>query len=873
MSDVEPENITIHEGDEDTPEYDDKGALVKITHSDGSITISLDGSPINQDKSGPTKWFDDLSDKISSDELSRIADDLIRGIEDDIETRKDWLEERADGIKLLGLKIEKAGMGAGAGGAPVEGMSAVRHPLLQEAVLRFQANARAELLPTDGPVKIRVDGNNGNVQEDQLANALENDLNHYLTSVATEYYPDTDRMLLMLGFGGTSFKKVYFCPIRNRPVSETVDAEDLIVNNTATDLANAKRVTHRSYLRPSVVRRLQLLGVYRDIDLSTPQQRTLDAAQQQKMVQQGITESTMRPDDRDREIYECYCELDVAGFEHTKRSKPTGLEIPYRVTIDVSSKQILSIVRNYDEDTKDMPEARATFVKYTFVPGFGFYDIGLLAILGNTTVAVTAGWRELLDAGMFSAFPGFLIAKAGARQKTNILRVPPGGGVEVDTAGVPINQAVMALPYKEPSQALMALVEEMAQTGMRVGGTSELQVGEGRADAPVGTTLAMIDQATKVLNSVHKRLHAAQSEEFRLLAGCFREHPESFWERNKKQTYPWDQETLKRALEDYDLSPQADPNTASHAQRMMKVQALLTLAGTQPALYDPIAVNITALEALGWSNPEQFMAPPEAQAAPPPELIQAQAKMKAEDTKAQASMVTAQARMMDAKAKSGGLAGGGPAGQVDTQADMMNAKAKLMDSQTKAFSAKLSAKQALSEAHEREADRDQETQNDRVRLALETMKEHAKVTGDREHEAMGADKDRALEAHKAAMEHARHADQMILEQQKMEHEAHLSERDRQDEMVNAHLDRQAASQERTSKAKGAKAKPRKKRAFGGAVTADDIAPDVVADLEAVIREEIKSEMAKISRALTAEKVVVRDEKGRIIGTRLKTDED
>ena len=658
-NDTEPQDIVIHEGGEDTPEYNDRGALVKITHADGSITISLDGSPINGQDEKPKKWFDDLSDKISDDELSRIAEDLIRGIEDDIETRKDWLEERADGIKLLGLKIEKAGMGAGAGAAPVEGMSTVRHPLLQEAVLRFQANARSELLPTDGPVKIRVDGNNGNVQEDQLANALENDLNHYLTSTASEYYPDTDRMLLMLGFGGTAFKKVYFCPIRNRPVSETVDAEDLIVNNTATDLANARRVTHRSYLRPSVVKRLQLLGVYRDIDLMTPVQRTLDAAKKQKMAQQGITESTMRSDDRDREIYECYCELDVKGFEHKKGGKETGLEIPYRVTIDVSSKQILSIVRNYDEDTKDLPEARVTFVKYTFVPGFGFYDIGLLSILGNTTVAVTAGWRELLDAGMFSAFPGFLIAKAGARQKTSILRVPPGGGVEVDTAGVPINQAVMPLPYKEPSQALMALVEEMAQTGMRVGGTSELQVGEGRADAPVGTTLAMIDQATKVLNAVHKRLHASQAEEFRLLAGCFREHPESFWERNKKQAFPWDQETLKRALDDYDLTPQADPNTASHSQRVMKVQALLTLAAAQPALYDPIAINITALEALGWSNPEQFMAPPSAQAAPPPELIQAQAKMKADDTKAQASMVSAQASMLTAQAKSKeGLAGG-----------------------------------------------------------------------------------------------------------------------------------------------------------------------------------------------------------------------
>ncbi|NBS37641.1 MAG: hypothetical protein EBS71_09800, partial [Actinobacteria bacterium] len=378
-------------------------------------------------------------------------------------------------------------------------MSKVRHPLLLEAVLRFQANARSELLPTDGPVKVRNDSLSGGIEVDQQADALEKDLNHYLTAVATEYYPDSDRMLLMLGFGGTSFKKVYNCPIRNRPVSETVDADDLIVNNAATDLANAKRVTHRLFMRPSTVKRLQILGVYKDTDLSVPNAPKLDSLQREEKAQQGLMPETQNPEDRDREIYECYCELDIKGFEHRHKGKITGLEIPYIVTIDVSSRQALSIVRNYNEDTKKLPVARKRFVKYTFVPGMGFYDIGLLHILGNTTNAITAAWRELLDAGMYSNFPGFLMADTGARQNTNIFRVPPGGGALVKTGGLPISQAVMPLPYQPPSQALMQLVDNMATTGQRIGGTSESMVGEGKAELPVGTALAMIEQAAKVM--------------------------------------------------------------------------------------------------------------------------------------------------------------------------------------------------------------------------------------------------------------------------------------------------------------------------------------------------------------------------------------
>jgi hypothetical protein len=710
-------DVIIEADDGPAPELNDNEPILRIEHDDGSISISMDGKSL-VDQPGKAKggWFDNLVEDIDQGALGSIADDLLRGIEDDIESRRDWIEGRAQGIKLLGLKLEIPGLGGSADGAPVEGMSKVRHPLLLEAVLRFQANARSELLPTDGPVKIRDDNNNGTLEEDTLANSLERDLNHYLTATASEYYPDTDRMLLMLGFGGTSFKKVYFCPLRGRPVSESVDADDLIVNNSATDLRNAKRITHRSMMRSSTVRRLQILGVYRDVDLPMAKDPDLDAAQREERAQQGISAGSFRPEDRDREIYEVYCELDIPGFEHKYKGKESGLEIPYRVTIDLSSREVLSIVRNYDEDEAQLPEARTNFIKYTFVPGLGFYDIGLLHILGNTTNAITAAWRELLDSGMYANFPGFLMADNGARQNTNIFRVPPGGGALVKTGGMPINQAIMPLPYNNgAAPSLMSLVSNMAETGMRVGGTSEMQVGEGRADAPVGTTLAMIDQATKVMNAVHKRMHSAQAQEFQLLARCFHENPESFWQRNKKPAYAWDEQTFLAALDNCNLVPQADPNTASHSQRMMKIMGLKQLQQGNPSLYDPIAIDTAALQAMGWSNPSQFMVPPSSlQNKPPPEVQYAQAmvQIKKQEADAKTAMVGVKQQEVAAKMQeAGALAGGQPQGPtIEDQIKMAELQARQQEMQ-------LDQKDSMMDAINRKRDRESRERLAAVKLA------------------------------------------------------------------------------------------------------------------------------------------------------------
>jgi hypothetical protein len=730
--------IRVEAADEgaDTPEFDAGGNVVKIEHGDGSVTISLDGQPVEKSAEKPknTAWFANLVGQIDAMELSRISGDLLQGIAADIESRRDWIEARTHGIALLGIKVDIPGVQGAADGAPVEGMSKVRHPLLLESVLRFQANARSEMLPTDGPVKIRNDNNNAELKEDQMANALERDLNHYLTNVAKEYYPDTDRMLLMLGFGGTSFKKVYNCPLRGRPVSESIDADDLIVNQAATDLANAKRKTHRVLMRSSTVKRLQILDVYVDVDLSTPLDPKQDPLRDAEAAQQGVKPTAARPDDRDREIYECYCELDIKDFEHKVGGSPSGLEIPYRVTIDVSSQKILSIVRNFKKPRhdKDLPVEITRFVKYTFVPGLGFYDIGLLHILGNTTNAITAAWRELLDAGMYACFPGFLISDQGGRQNTNVFRVPPGGGAQIKTGGMKIGDAIMNLPYKEPSAALAQLADNMATTGMRIGGTSEQQVGEGRADAPVGTTLANIEQAVKVLNAVHKRMHAAQAEEFKLLVECFRENPQAFWQSGTRSNTEWDEATFTAALADVELSPQADPNTASSSQRIMKIMALKQLQQANPSMYDPVAIDTAALQAIGWSNPQQFFVPPQAMSAPPPELQEKQAEIANKTKTADAQMITAQSRAAEVRAKIGagafapkpGLGAAGPdlPTEEEKHLQIAEAHAKVQDSSTRAMDAETRRKALAIDLHERE---DEATN----RAADRSSKEHLAVLG------------------------------------------------------------------------------------------------------------------------------------------------
>ena len=633
----EPDAIDVDVSDM-LDSVDPEKNLVEIELPDGSVTINL-GSDLAAGGSNQDTTFDaNLADQIDDVLLAQIADELIRGIDDDNQSRSEWLETRAEGIKMLGFQLESPSSSGAAGSAPLEGMSRFRHPILAEAAIRFQANARGELLPADGPVKVRNDDPNSTPAEDNDGDALERDMNHYLTSTDKDYYPDTDRMLFWVGFGGCGFKKIYHDPLKRRPKSASVAAEDLIVSNAAIDLASAPRITQRFFMNRSMLKRMQIVGAYRDVDIPDQSDVKRGVVDEAKDAVSGVTPSLSgEAKDRELEFYETYCDLNIPGFEHKdKGGKETGLAVPYKVTIAVESKMILEVRRNWDADD-ELCMPCEVFVKYPFLPAIGFYDLGLLHILGNTAMAATAGVREGLDAGMFANFPGFLYSKQGGKQNSMDFRVAPGSGAQIDTAGGRIQDFVMPLPYKEMGPGMMQLLESIISTGQRVGGTAETNVGEGRQDAPVGTTIALIEQATKPMDAVHKRIHAAQAREFELLVDKFREDPESFSRGNKRPAKEWNKDQLLRALDNYDLVPAADPNVSSSMQRIGKAQALYQLAKDDPAAFDVTEVRKVVLRAMGWGQPDAFLNQNQQAAAP--------------DPKAEAALIAAQAAQTNAQAK------------------------------------------------------------------------------------------------------------------------------------------------------------------------------------------------------------------------------
>lgn len=657
---LEGQDVTVQADGLDAPAFDPETGTIQIPTEDGSVTIAF-GPPKPERKE--SDFADNLAEDLSEVELSALAEKILLGIEADSQSRSAWLENMSAGISLLGLETKTPRGAAASGSTPAEGVSTVDHPLLLEAVLRFQANALGELLPSDGPVKVRNDGE-GNALSERLAQALEKDMNHYLTKVAKEYYPDTDRMLLMLGFSGISFKKGYHDPIKRRPVIASIDAKDLIVSNAATDIEGAGRVTHRIMMRPSTLRRMQLVGAYRDVYLpvvgTNPIKNPVDAKIDQV---QGIAPPTYvdQEADQDRELFECYCEIEVPGYEHEIDGELTGLPLPYKVVIDKEARKILEIRRNWREDD-EFCLARNRIIAYTFIPGLGFYGIGLLNVLGNSTKAVTAAWRLMIDAGMFANFPGFLYLKSLAKQLTNQFRIPPGGGMPIDTVGNDIRSSVMPLPYKDPSAVFIQLIDNIANAAQRVGGTAEMQVGEGKQDAPVGTTLALIEQSTKLMSAVHKRMHSAQGQEFDMLKELLMEDPEALWRHNKKsevlkeliarsgqQQVSDEQDAAEErhrelfllALNDMELIPRADPNTSSQTERYMKVVAMRQMAATNSSI-NLNEVDKRAFRTMGIDDPDSLMNPP-----PPP----GSEKPAPEQIIAESTMIAAQARLQDSKTK------------------------------------------------------------------------------------------------------------------------------------------------------------------------------------------------------------------------------
>jgi hypothetical protein len=578
-------------------------------------------------------------------------------------------------------------------------------------------------------------------------------------------------MLLRIGVDGSVFKKVYHDPILRRPISRAVYGEDVIINNSATSIYDAKRITHRVMMAPSTLRRMQLAGAYLDIPIGDPGWKQKDAPELQSEEVSGVrkNESPER-DDRDHEIFECYCELDLEGFEHRTKGKPDGLAVPYKVAIDRESREVLEIRRNYNEDD-EMCLPKTFFVQFPFIRGFGIYGIGLSHLLGNIANGITAAWREFLDAGMFSNFPGLLAAKGSGRQDNSVIRIPPGGMKEIETGGLPIQQVVMGMPYKSPDATFVSFIQQLNQEGQRLGGTADIMVGEGRQDAPVGTTLALIEQAIKPLLATHKRLCAAQSDELQLLVERFREDPEALFRHKPSASgVSWDEQLVVKALNTYQIVTRADPNTASHLQRMLRNAALYMMAKDDPPAFDLTAIRRTCIRGIGFANPDQFL---NQNPQPPPP-----------SAKDQAAATTAQAALLDAQAKMGQL-------QLDTKNAPMEAQARQMDAQAKIVGAKAGVQKQQMATHTATI----QAQNEQMKPAMEQMKH--------QHESQENQADRQTELIKEQMQHAHEMRLAGIEQQgdlqkaQTDHAGRLAEvgAKHQTEIAKAGMDQQGRMQE------------------------------------------------------------------------------
>lgn len=637
--------VTITDGDDDPKEtVDPLTGISRIENPDGSVVI--DFAPKRPKADTDEGHGENLAIDLNSMDLSSLCSDLLEGIESDIMSRSELDQIFSRGIDLLGVKLEEASGEVNTNGT----VSKVWHPILMEAVVRYQANACAEMLPASGPVKARDDEPLTDPARMELTEAFEKDFNHYLTSVRKEYYPDTRRMFTAQGFYGTAFKKVYRCPMRRAPVSDYVSCANLIVSNDAVSLANAGRITHKSLMRPAVMKRMQILGVYADTALQQPNSQLSETDKKIKMAE-GINPQ-FRYQDTPYTIYECYTDIDPSEYGLEEKDAPAGLPLPYRVTIDKDSRAILEIRRNWKEDDDDY-KAIIRFVKYGFIPSLGFYDWGLVHLLGNTARALTAIERQLLDAGQFANFPGFLMSDRGARQETTQIRVPPGGGHAIKTGGQRIQDIIMPIPYKEPSTVLAALADKIAEDGKRLGMTAEVNVGEGRADVPVGTTIALIEQATKVMGAVHKQNHSSQQEEFEMLKDLFAEDPTALWKFARNPKRKWE---MAEEFADVEIVPASDPNVPSRIHRVMMAQSLAQLTTIFPNMNKQAALDVI-LSALGYNAASNLNPPPNPAAAPagppvdPSKMAMVQLKAQDMQRKAQTEVLQTQQKAQDTKVK------------------------------------------------------------------------------------------------------------------------------------------------------------------------------------------------------------------------------
>lgn len=609
------------------------GTAVDV-YEDGTVVIDT-AAPASADDYENDEFGANLAERMSDAALAGIADDLIDGVESDISSRSDLIAQYETGIDLLGTRIEDINTPASTG----RSVSRVGHPLLLETMIKFHAGAEAELLPAEGPAKIMTVGT-VTESEQELADDWEADFNFYLTETAEEYYPDTSSMLMHESYCGNAYKKVYRDAMRQRPVSESVSMLDLIVSEEAKTLQSAIRVTHQIQMSRTELRRMQIAGVYRDIDLGWSQAQPRpghDRVQQS----QGLSPNAMRPQDQPYIIWETDLNIDIDQFPvpgKWESKAPPGLPLPYKVTVDRQTRQVLAVYRNW-RDGDPLYHKRNMYVRFGLVPALGFHHWGFLHILGNHTRALRAIWRLLVDSGMFANFPGGVKLR-GARTATNEIAPAPGEWIDIDApGGTDIRQIMMALPYKSVDAVFMQLAQMIEEGAQRLGGNVMLETGEGRTNVPVGTMLSLIEQATQVMAAVHRRNHRAQKEELRLIRELFIENPADLTRFNPSPRRQWND---AQAFADMNLVPASDPNIPSHVHRVQIAVALMTVAQANPQMFDMREVIDRVLRTIRISSPEMLVVQPGAQPAAPVDPMAAMAQQKAAQQQQQAQQKMAE---------------------------------------------------------------------------------------------------------------------------------------------------------------------------------------------------------------------------------------
>jgi hypothetical protein len=557
-----------------------------------SVSIATDGVEIvfEAEREQPEDHDANLAEYIDDRELSTIASDLLDDFETDQSARKEWVDTYVDGLKLLGMKYEDRT-------EPWPGACGVFYPLLSEAAVRFQAESIMETFPASGPVKTQIVGKLSKDKED-AAERVKDDMNWRLTEQMPEYRPEHEKMLWSLSLAGSAFKKVYYDPALGRQVSMFVPAEDIVVPYGASDLRSSPRIAQIMRKTKNEVKKLQHAGFYRDVDLGEPT-GALDDIEKRKAEEQGMS-ATM--DDRYRIIEMCV-DLDLEGFEDSDKDGPTGIALPYIVTIDKGTSQVLAIRRNWYADDP-LKLKRMHYTHYIYIPGFGFYGFGLIHLVGGFAKSGTSLIRQLVDAGTLSNLPGGLKSR-GLRVKGDDTPIAPGEFRDVDVPSGSIRDNILPLPYKEPSQVLYQLLQTIVDEGRRFAATADMQISDLSANTPVGTTLAVLERTLKVMSAVQARLHYSMRQEFKLLAAIIRDYLPT--EYNYDVDSPIGRAIKQSDYDNVDVIPVSDPNATTLAQRVTQYQAVLQLAAQSPQIYDIPELHKRMLGVLGIKDIDKLI--------------------------------------------------------------------------------------------------------------------------------------------------------------------------------------------------------------------------------------------------------------------------